>query len=160
MKVALTVWEDSVSTVCDFASTLLVFDVVGQDVKNKSFVPFKNDHFLSKVHQLETLGVQVLLCGAISRPLERMIRESGVTVVPWLRGSIEEVIDAYLVDGLSNDCFILPGFVPKAGCTRGGRRHRCVAYRFPTAGKGNKGKGAGTAVSYSNDKQDERIKGR
>ena len=112
------------------------------------------------MNQLEALGVDVLLCGAISRPLERMIRESGVKVIPWLRGSIEDVIDAYLVDGLSNDCFILPGFVQRAGCIRGGKRHRRVAYRFSTAVKGNKGKGVGNAVPYNNNKQDERIKGR
>ena len=35
MKVALTVWEDTVSTVCDFSSRLLVFDVVGHGVKKQ-----------------------------------------------------------------------------------------------------------------------------
>jgi predicted Fe-Mo cluster-binding NifX family protein len=148
MKVALTVWEDTVSTVCDFSSRLLVFDVIGHEVKNKSFVPFKNDHFPSKVNQLEALGVDVLLCGAISRPLERMICSSGVKVIPWLRGFIEEVIAAYLVDGLSDDRFILPGFVQRVGCPRGGRRDRLVAYRSPTAVKGNMRKGRGDASLF------------
>ena len=52
MKVAVTVWEDTVSTVCDFSSRLLVFDVMGNAVKkredthkmaeaNKAFAHFK-----------------------------------------------------------------------------------------------------------------------
>ena len=124
MKVAVTVWEDTVSTVCDFSSRLLVFDVKGVEVKNRSFVPFETMILPERVNQLEGLGVEVLLCGAISRPLERMIRASGVKVIPCLRGSIEEVIAAYLVDGLSDARFILPGFGPGAGCVQGGRRHR------------------------------------
>ena len=124
MKVAVTVWEDTVSTVCDFSSRLLLFDVKGVEVKNRSFVPFETMILPERVNQLEGLGVEVLLCGAISRPLERMIRASGVKVIPCLRGSIEEVIAAYLVDGLSDARFILPGFGQGAGCVQGGRRHR------------------------------------
>ena len=78
MKVAVTVWEDTVSTVCDFSSRLLVFDVTGAEVGNRSFVPFETTILPERVNQLEAFGVEVLLCGAISRPLERMIRASGV----------------------------------------------------------------------------------
>ena len=124
MKVAVTVWEDTVSTVCDFSSRLLLFDVKGVEVKNRSFVPFETMILPERVNQLEGLGVEVLLCGAISRPLERMIRASGVQVISCLRGSIEDVISAYLADDLSDARFILPGFGPGAGCVQGGRRHR------------------------------------
>jgi predicted Fe-Mo cluster-binding NifX family protein len=60
------------------------------------FIPFKTGILPERVNRLGELGVQVLLCGAISRPLERMIRASGVKVIPCLRGSIEEIIGAYL----------------------------------------------------------------
>ena len=112
-------------------------------LKNKSFIPFKTGLLPAKVNQLEALGVEVLLCGAISRPLERMIRASGVKVIPCLRGSIEEIIAAYLVDGLSDPRFILPGLGPGAGCVRGGRRHRGDTCRFPATEKGGNGEGRG-----------------
>ena len=124
MKVAVTVWEDTVSTVCDFSSRLLVFDVTGDEVKNRSFMPFETKILPESVNQLEELGVEVLLCGAISRPLERMIRASGVQVIPCLRGSIEEVIGAYMDGGLSDARFILPGFGPEASRVRGRKRCR------------------------------------
>jgi len=143
MKVAVTVWEDTVSTVCDFSSHLLVFDVMGDEVKNRSFMPFETRILPERVNQLGALGVEVLLCGAISRPLERMIRASGVTVIPCLRGSIEDIIMAYLNGGLSDARFILPGFSPKAICVRGGRRHRGGTWRFPATVKGGNGEGQG-----------------
>ena len=153
MKVALTVWEDTVSTVCDFSSTLLVFDVIGHEVKNKSFIPFRNEHFRTKVNQLEALGVEVLLCGAISRQLERMISSSGVKVVSWLRGSIKEVIEAYLVDGLADARFILPGHCPGAGSPRGRGRHRRIACGFPTAVKVEKMGLKGNPDHFNDSKQ-------
>jgi len=138
MKVAVTVWEDTVSTVCDFSSRLLVFDVMGEEVKNRSFMPFETRILPERVNQLEELGVEVLLCGAISRPLERMIRASGVKVIPCLRGSIEEVIGAYLDDGLSDARFILPGFGPEASGVRGRKRwRRGGVCRLPDTVKGD-----------------------
>ena len=143
MKVAVTVWEDTVSTVCDFSNRLLVFDVMGDEVKNRSFMPFETRILPERVNQLEELGIEVLLCGAISRPLERMILASGVKVIPCLRGSIEEVIGAYLVGGLSDARFILPGFGPGAICVRGRRRRRGGVCRLPDKVKGDDGEGRG-----------------
>ncbi len=143
MKVAVTVWENTVSTVCDFCNRLLVFDVMGNEVKNKSFMPFETRILPERVNILEELGVEVLLCGAISRPLERMIRTSGVKVIPCLRGSIEEVIGAYLVGGLSDARFTLPGFGPGASCIRGRRQRRGGVCRLPDNLKGKEGEGRG-----------------
>ncbi len=143
MKVAVTVWEDMVSTVCDFSSRLLVFDVMGDEVKNRSFIPFETGILPERVDKLEELGVEVLLCGAISRPLERMIRASGVKVIPCLRGSIEEIIRAYLDGGLSDARFILPGFGPGASRMRGRRRRRGGVCRLPDKVKGDDRKDEG-----------------
>jgi predicted Fe-Mo cluster-binding NifX family protein len=143
MRVAVTVWEDTVSTVCDFSSRLLVFDVTGDEVKKRSFIPFETGMLPERVNQLEALGVEVLLCGAISRPLERMIRASGVKVIPCLRGSIEEVIGAYLDGGLSDARFTLPGFGPGAIRVRGRRRRRGGVCRLPDKVKDDDGGGRG-----------------
>ena len=144
MKVAVTVWEDTVSTVCDFCSRLLVFDVMGDEVKNRSFMPFETKILPERVNQLEELGVKVLLCGAISRPLERMIRASGVQVIPCLRGSIEEVIGAYMDGGLSDARFILPGFGPGASRVRGRKRwRRGGVCQLPDKVKSDDGEGRG-----------------
>ena len=130
MKVAVTVWENTVSTVCDFSSRLVVLDIEGDQVKSRSFMPFETGILPERANRLKELGVEVLLCGAISRPLERMIRASGVKVVPCLRGSIEEVIGAYLDGGLSDARFILPGFTPGESCVRARRRRRGGACRL------------------------------
>lgn len=132
MKIAVTVWEDAVSTVCDFSSRLLVVDVQGDEVKDRSFVPFETKILMERVNQLEALGVEVLLCGAISRPLERMVRASGVKVIPGLRGSIDEIIGAYMDGSLTDTRFTLPGCGPGMGRGRGGKRRRGASADFTT----------------------------
>jgi hypothetical protein len=40
MKVAMTVWEETLSTVCDFCSALLLVDIEGQQIQGRLQVPF------------------------------------------------------------------------------------------------------------------------
>jgi len=143
MRVAVTIWEDTVSTVCDFSCRMLVFDVMGNEVKNRSFIPFETGMMPERVNQLEVLGIEVLLCGAISRALERMIRASGVKVIPCLRGPIEEVIGAYLEGSLSDPRFRLPGFGPGESFVQRGRRHRGGFCQLSGMANGGKGQGRG-----------------
>ena len=78
-----------------------------------------------------------------SRPMERMIRASGVEIIPYLRGSIEEIIKAYQDGCLSDARFTLPGFGPGAICVRGRRRRRGGVCRLPDKVKDDDGGGRG-----------------
>jgi predicted Fe-Mo cluster-binding NifX family protein len=127
MKVAVTVWEDSVSTVCDFCSRLLIFDIEANEARNPLPLTFETQVWPTRVNRLRELGVGVLLCGAVSRPLERLLATAGIEVIAWLCGSVEEILRAYLDGGLSDTRFILPGLGPSNGCIQGrNRRHRGV----------------------------------
>jgi predicted Fe-Mo cluster-binding NifX family protein len=128
MKVAVTVWEDSVSTVCDFCSRLLIFEIEANEAKNPLPLTFETQVWPARVNRIRDLGVGVLLCGAVSRPLERLLATAGVEVIGWLCGPVEEIIRAYLDGGLSDTRFALPGFGQcngrrgRSGWGRGGCR--------------------------------------
>jgi len=125
MKVAVTIWEDSVSTACDFCNGLLIFDIEANETVGRSALSFESQAWPLRVNQLKALGVGVLLCGAISRPLERTLVTTGIQVISWLCGPVEEIIRAYLDGGLSDIRFTLPGFGPREGHARGRKmRHR------------------------------------
>jgi predicted Fe-Mo cluster-binding NifX family protein len=124
MKVAVTVWEGSVSTVCDFCSRLLIFDIEANEARNPLPFTFETQVWPARVNRLKGLGVGVLLCGAVSRPLERLLATAGIEVIAWLCGSVEEIIRAYLDGGLSDARFTLPGFGPSDGRTGGRNRRR------------------------------------
>jgi predicted Fe-Mo cluster-binding NifX family protein len=128
MKIAIPVWDNHVSTVLDFSNRLIIVDYDSGRIGERSSVGFGETSIIQKVARLRELGVNVLLCGAVSGPLERMILASGIVVIPFLRGTVDEVLDAYLGNRLVDERFALPGCYPagmgygRRGMGRRGRR--------------------------------------
>jgi len=127
MKVAIPVWGPQVSTVFDFSDRLLIADIVSGTATDRSVIPFTEINIASKAARLQKLGVNTLLCGAISVPLTRMIEAGGIVVVPFLRGMADDILNAYLAGQLMDGRFALPGCAHHMGPGRGkgmGRRGR------------------------------------
>jgi predicted Fe-Mo cluster-binding NifX family protein len=149
MKVAVTVWEGAVSTVCDFCSQLLIFDIEVRAAKNPLSLTFDTQWWPARVNRLKLLGVDVLLCGALSRPLERLLAAADIKVIAWLCGPVEEIVRAYEEGTLFSAGFALPG------CARGGPGPRGQKRRFgihpaPYGGKGapkHDPRGQGSSIS-------------
>lgn len=124
MKIAISVWGNSVSTVFDFADRLIILDVKAGQIKTRSELKFIESTIIGKAARLRELGVEVLICGAISRPLGNMIMASGIKIIPFIKGAIDEVIEAYFTGRLLDAHFLLPGSCPGGWMGgRGGWRH-------------------------------------
>ena len=109
MKIALSVWKDCISTVFDAADQLLVAEKDGDGVFKRTPFRLNSTDGASRAMQLKAMGISVLICGAISRPQEAAIAASGITVHPFMRGSVQEIIDAYENGQLHTAAFALPG---------------------------------------------------
>ena len=44
---------------------------------------------------MKELGIDVLICGAISRPMETSIFSQGIKLYPFVRGTVDEIVNAY-----------------------------------------------------------------
>ena len=119
MKIAIPVWNDLVSTVLDFSDRLLIADCEAGRVENRIVVDLPETAPVAKVARLRELGIQVLLCGAVSRPLEQMIMAAGIEIIPFLKGRADHVLNAYLSRRLVGPGFMLPGCGPGRGMGRG-----------------------------------------
>lgn len=109
MKIAIPVWNDCVSTVLDYSTILEVIDVEKGTPLRRHRVPFVETTVMSKIARLKDLNVDTILCGAVSRPFYHMTVAAGIRVVPFLRGSVDEILQAYLADRLTDAQLILPG---------------------------------------------------
>ncbi|MEJ2587164.1 MAG: NifB/NifX family molybdenum-iron cluster-binding protein [Deltaproteobacteria bacterium] len=109
MKVALTVWENRVSPVFDCAQRLLIVDIRKQTETDRHFEPFHWQSPYSRASRLSALGVEVLICGAVSEQFAHIIDTRGVRIIPFVAGKVDEVLDAYLEDRLDDDEFLMPG---------------------------------------------------
>ncbi len=131
MKVAITTHDGRVSPVFDVARRLVLVDVEqGREATRKEEV-LDQANPAARAQRIAEIGVDVLICGAISRPLQDMLTSSGVQVTPWVCGSVEEVLQAFLCGRLSDASFLMPGC-----CGRRRRGHGHRGSRGPFSKKG------------------------
>jgi predicted Fe-Mo cluster-binding NifX family protein len=125
MKIAIPIWDNLVSSAFDFAKKLLLVDVENQIETNRSEIPFEAESLPEKVIKLKDLGVNVLVCGAISQTLANMVEVSGIQVLPFVAGRVDDVLKAYLKNQLPQPHFTMPGYWPSSRKGFRRRRGRC-----------------------------------
>jgi predicted Fe-Mo cluster-binding NifX family protein len=119
MRVAVPVWGERVSPVFDVANRLLTTDIIGDDETSRSEFTLDEQEPARRAQRLVQLGVDVLICGAISEALETMLTAGGVQVVARICGPAEEVLQAFVSGRLAGDAYLMPGC-----CSRGRIRRR------------------------------------
>ena len=121
MKVGIPVWNGRISPVFDTTGKMLLVDVDGQKEVARTEKAIEEMLIPSRAAKLTELGVNVLLCGAISNPLAMMLSASGIEVVPFLTGEIEETLGSYLAGKFPDEKFLMPGCCRRRRRFRGGR---------------------------------------
>ncbi|MBT3377855.1 MAG: hypothetical protein HN742_27290 [Lentisphaerae bacterium] len=153
MNVALPNWNGRVSPVFDVARCLLVVTV--ENAVQVSRREWTLDGMLpqQRAKYLRDLGVDLLICGAISAPLEVMLLAEGVRVVPHTCGPIEDVLQAVVSRTLTEQMFLMPGCCGRRRRSRQGRQWLARTKEAATErkeampsddGTGPQGKGPGT----------------
>ena len=117
MKIGIPTWNDRVSPVLDSAMHLLVIEIDDGRELSRRTVDLPAQRPALKARAIADAGPQLLICGAVSRGLERHLQAYGLTVIPWIRGNVEVVVAAWHAGDLQDSSFMLPG------CC-GGRRRR------------------------------------
>lgn len=126
MRIALTEWQGRISPVLDTARALVVADIEDGALISRRDEAFSGDMVQEKIARLRALGVELLVCGAVSRPLAESIVSSGIRLVPFVSGDIGEVLQAVTARRMPDPAFAMPG----CRCGRGrrfrARRGSCV----------------------------------
>jgi predicted Fe-Mo cluster-binding NifX family protein len=133
MKIALTVYGNRVSTVFDAADELLMIENNPGVAPVQSRVFWKEDTLFARIARIKELGAHVLICGALSEVVKRMLEAAGIRVIPFIRGTVDDVFEAFCKGKLSSERFFLPGCAP---CERQGERRRRQGAHCKTGGKG------------------------
>ena len=129
MKVAVPEWKHRVSPVFDTARSVLVVVVDSGKEVSRSRIDLNTGSIHERVSALTAEGVDVLLCGAISVPLHEMLECAGIEVTPFLSGPIENLLEAFMEDRITDPLYLMPGC-----CQR--RRRRRSKRKFTTIKRG------------------------
>lgn len=149
MRAAVAVWEGRISPVFDVSRRILVLDVEERVIRTRSEEDLADQEPFRKAGRLRELGIETLICGAISRPMFQLLASFGIRVIPFTAGEVEEVIRTWLEGRLPNPRFAMPGFRCRGFGRRGifegtgyasGKGHG-PGESWPTGGCGRRGKG-------------------
>jgi predicted Fe-Mo cluster-binding NifX family protein len=110
MKIGLPIWGQRLSPVLDFAHQLLVVEVRNGVVTQRRYHKMNPQlPAISQATVLSDLQISMLICGSISLDLANLIRPCGIRIIPFITGEVEEILQAYLNNSLSDPKFMLPG---------------------------------------------------
>ena len=126
MRIAIPIWNGDVSSAFEFAHRLLLVDIQNGSETSRSEISLSPEPIPPRASRLKGLGVDVLICGAISRSLASLVAASGIKVLPYVVGPVDEILKAYLTGRLIQSQFAMPGWWPGArkGFKRACRRRR------------------------------------
>ncbi len=122
MKIAVPDWQGRVSPVFDVAEQILVIDLDHEDGDQRRTERLGSAGPHDRTRQLTDLGVDVLVCGAISWSLEALLNSNGIRVIPFVCGDVAEVVQAFRDDTLRDGQYAMPGCCRKRRQTRNRRR--------------------------------------
>jgi len=118
MKAAFALWKNRMAPVFDTALTIRVIEADPDGSVQDTRERLSEEAPLRRVLHLRELGVEILICGAISRPLRQLVASYGIQVVPFIGGEQQDVVSAWLRGDHELAEFTMPG------CRGQGRRRR------------------------------------
>jgi predicted Fe-Mo cluster-binding NifX family protein len=130
MRVAVPVWGSRISPVFDTARTVEIINHDGEAETGRHRIELHPGTLSDRIDQLRANGVEILLCGAISRPLLNLLLAAGVEVHPFLAGECETLLQAWRERRLEEPRFRMPG------CCGGRGRHLRRNRRLHRDGEG------------------------
>lgn len=118
MKLILPTLRGRISPVLDVARTFLLVENNADGKEAHKELLIESTEMIAKAKKIVDAGTQVLICGAISWPLEALLVSAGVQVIPNTCGMVEEVIKVFLSGEFTEQAFLMPG------CCGKRRRHQ------------------------------------
>lgn len=124
MKTAFSSWNSRIAPVFDVARQIFIVESHEGRIVRECEEGIPGDDLSAKARQLAGLGVNTLVCGAISLTMRELVVSHGIELVPFVAGNIREVIDAWLQGMIQDERFAMPGC-----CPEGNRRGRGAGMR-------------------------------
>lgn len=117
MKAAFAIWNNRIAPVFDVTRRIVVVEFDSGRIIDEHHETLPDNVLSQKALRLAELGIETLVCGAISRSLQTMVAGRGVRVIAFIAGDVQEVIQAWFAGTLAQGVFAMPG------CRRRRRRH-------------------------------------
>jgi predicted Fe-Mo cluster-binding NifX family protein len=143
VKAAFTAWGNRIAPVFDVSRQLHLVEVEAGRIVRETEVELKDEMPVQRVLRLAELGIDTLVCGAISRAVLAMVAANGIRVIPFVAGDIDKVMQAWLSDQLESDLYVMPGCRRRGLRQQGGGGPSLEGYAMNGRGEGGRGSRGG-----------------
>jgi len=109
MKAAVTVWDGRVAPVFDVSRRAVILTIENGSVVRRLDENIDTSSGALKLDRIRDLGIETLICGAISEPFYRELVARGVTVIGFVAGDLERVLTCFLAGRLPTPRLCMPG---------------------------------------------------
>ena len=139
MLIAISELNNRIAPVFDVSCKIRIFEKANNShIEKESISIDPNASELDRLQLMQTNGISLLICGAISRPLLNLLQNSGLIVIPFVAGEVNNVLNALKENQLDSPAFSMPGCA-MSSCRR--RRRRDGSGRGRGIPKNGRGKG-------------------
>nr|WP_321259425.1 dinitrogenase iron-molybdenum cofactor biosynthesis protein [uncultured Pseudodesulfovibrio sp.] len=105
--ICLACYQDRLASVCENADGYKLFEIRDTKFYPAGLLSLPSKDPMDRTSAILACGVTVFLCGAICNQTRARLEEGGVTVLPWLTGTQDQILDGFLNKTL--DDLVMPG---------------------------------------------------
>jgi predicted Fe-Mo cluster-binding NifX family protein len=109
MKIAIPVWQNHVSPLFDSAAQLLIAETGSKNILKQDIINVESLSLFQRTDLLVKLGVNIFVCGGITRPILDNIRNKNITVIPFVCGNVKDLLTAIIKGKDVKNIFAMPG---------------------------------------------------
>jgi predicted Fe-Mo cluster-binding NifX family protein len=80
----------------EYSATIAIFLVEDRRVVDQIDIPIRSREPLDRFRLLRDQQVDTIICGGVQDVFEDMLRASGVTLISWVSGNVDELLGRYL----------------------------------------------------------------
>ncbi len=141
MKTAFSYWDTRIAPMFDTALQVRVVESEVGELVSDQLLTLTAISAAQRIVELRAMGVEFLICGAVSKGLQGMLVSYGIEVVPFVAGDLDEIVAAWVNERLEPESYAMPGCGGRRRCLTGGSMDN----RGFGPGRGGVGRGSGGA---------------
>ncbi len=107
MELCIAGYQNRVATLLETATELRLYTLEEKDVVRSGMTAMPVAGPAALPSYLKAMGVEIVICGGLGKAAKDGFEAMGIQVIPWVKGPIEGVLNAYLEDRM--DTMIMPG---------------------------------------------------
>ena len=96
MKVAIPRMGEFVAPCFEYSATIALFTIKDGNVTDQIDFPLRSREPFDRVRLLRDQEVDTIICGGVQDVYEGSLRGSGIRVISWVSGSVDDLLELFL----------------------------------------------------------------